>query len=228
MRIPVDASFNTRVGSSLTESSNVRKIDMTDESDIAQLEKQIYELTNRLNELRKHSEGTPIPEYTFTTDTGSATLRDFFGDNDRLLMIHNMGQGCRYCTLWGDGFNGLLPHLESAMSVVMVSKDAPEKQREFANNRGWRFRLASHAGGDYIREQTVMAGADNMPGAVMYERVDDKVLRKHAAVFGPGDLYCSMWNLLGLAGLDASDWTPQFAYWTRPQKLDDGGADLIN
>lgn len=201
---------------------------MTTDSDIQQLEKQIYELTAKLNELRKDSEGIEVSDYAFTTDNGSTALSDLFGSNDKLLMIHNMGQGCRYCTLWGDGFNGLLPHLESAMSVVMVSKDTPEKQREFANNRGWRFRLASHAGGDYIREQTVMADSDNTPGAVLYERDAGKILRKHAVVFGPGDLYCSMWNLLGLAGLDAGSWTPQFAYWARPQKLDDGGADLLN
>ena len=29
------------------------------------------------------------------------------------------------------------------------------------------------------------------------------------AIFGPGDLYCSQWNLLGLAGLTEADWTPQ-------------------
>jgi len=31
---------------------------------------------------------------------------------------------------------------------------------------GWRFKLASHGGGDYISEQTVMEGADNMPGVI--------------------------------------------------------------
>ena len=61
-----------------------------------------------------------------------------------------MGQACRYCTLWADGFNGFVPHLESTMAVALVSKDSPQRQREFANSRGWRFRLASHGGGDYI------------------------------------------------------------------------------
>ena len=46
------------------------------------------------------------------------------------------------------------------MSVVLLSKESPEVQRRFANSRGWRFRLASHSGGDYIREQTVVAGQD--------------------------------------------------------------------
>lgn len=113
------------------------------------------------------------------------------------------------------------------MSVVLVSKDLPDVQRRFANSRGWRFNLASHGGGDYIREQTVMQGADNMPGVVLYERQNDRIMRKNSAVFGPGDLYCPMWNLLGLAGLTESDWTPQYRYWTGTKQMDDGGQNLL-
>lgn len=197
---------------------------MTDE--ITALEAQLYELTGKLNELRKTVQGTEVKNYTFMTLDGETSLLDMFGEHDRLLVIHNMGQACRYCTLWGDGFNGFLPHLESTMSVVLVSKDAPELQRNFANSRGWRFRLASHGGGDYIQEQTVMEPATNMPGAVAYERKGDKIYRLSSGVFGPGDLYCSIWNLLGLAGLGEAEWTPQYKYWTRPEKMEDGGENL--
>jgi hypothetical protein len=71
-----------------------------------------------------------------------------------------------------------------------------------------------------------MAGADNMPGAVVYERRNDVIFRKNSCVFGPGDLYCPMWNLLGMAGIDVSNWTPQFKYWVRPAEMDDGGENL--
>lgn len=198
---------------------------MNDE--ISKTEKQLFELTMKLNELRKTNSGNEVRNYTFTTLDGDVTLLELFGERDRLLVIHNMGQGCRYCTLWADGFNGFLPHLESAMSVVLVSKDTPEVQRTFANSRNWRFRLASHGGGPYIQEQTVMDGDNNTPGAVVYEREGNRITRKNAAVFGPGDLYCSMWNLLGLAGLGVADWTPQYNYWRRPETMDDGGANLI-
>ena len=198
---------------------------MNDE--ISKTEKQLFELTMKLNELRKTNSGNEVRNYTFTTLDGDVTLLNLFGEHDRLLVIHNMGQGCRYCTLWADGFNGFLPHLESAMSVVLVSKDTPEVQRTFANSRNWRFRLASHGGGPYIQEQTVMDGDNNTPGAVVYEREGNRITRKNAAVFGPGDLYCSMWNLLGLAGLGVADWTPQYNYWRRPETMDDGGANLI-
>jgi predicted dithiol-disulfide oxidoreductase (DUF899 family) len=199
---------------------------MSDE--ISRIEKQLFELTAKLNELRRTNSGDDVQNYTFATLDGELTLLDMFGEHDRLLVIHNMGQGCRYCTLWADGFNGFLPHLESAMSVVLVSKDPPEVQRSFANSRNWRFRLASHGGGRYIQEQTVMDGEHNTPGAVVYERDGSRIMRKNASVFGPGDLYCSIWNLLGMAGLSAADWTPQYNYWRRPQKMDDGGANLID
>ncbi len=199
---------------------------MSDE--IIEIEKQLFELTTKLNELRKTNSGDEVRNYTFSTLDGDVTLLDMFGNNDRLLVIHNMGQGCRYCTLWADGFNGFLPHLESVMSVVLVSKDSPNVQRTFANSRDWRFRLASHGGGEYIQEQTVMAGEGNMPGAVVYEREGSCITRKNASVFGPGDLYCSIWNLLGMAGLSDTDWTPQYNYWRRPQKMDDGGENLID
>lgn len=195
---------------------------------IRELEQQLFEMTTELNQLRKATPGTPVPNYEFQTLEGSVSLRELFAGNERLLVIHNMGQGCRYCTLWADGFSPFLPHLESAMSVVLVSKDAPEIQRVFANSRGWRFRLASHGGGEYIKEQTVMAGETNMPGAAVYELSGDTIERKNTCVFGPGDLYCSMWNLLGLAGLGEAEWTPQFNYWSRPAELDDGGQNLID
>ncbi len=199
---------------------------MSDE--ISAIEKQLFELTTKLNELRKSNSGNEVKNYTFSTLDGEVSLLDMFGENDRLLVIHNMGQGCRYCTLWADGFNGFLPHLESAMSVVLVSKDSPQVQRTFANSRNWRFRLASHGGGDYIQDQTVMDGENNVPGAVVYVRDGKRITRKNVAIFGPGDLYCSFWNLLGMAGLNESEWTPQYKYWTRPQKMDDGGANLID
>jgi predicted dithiol-disulfide oxidoreductase (DUF899 family) len=195
---------------------------------ISELELQIGELMSELHALQKASPAAPVPDYTLENLAGETTLLDLFGERDTLLAIHNMGQGCRYCTLWADGFNGLLPHLESALSVALLSKDPPEIQRRFANARGWRFQLASHGGGDYIREQSVMAGDDNYPGAVVYLRDGDTILRKNACVFGPGDIYCAMWTLLGLAGIREEDWTPQYSYWRRPESLDDGGRNVLD
>lgn len=197
------------------------------EPSIEELEQQIAALTEQVNAKRREAPSHEVPDYVLSAISGEVRLSQLFAGHESLLVIHNMGQRCRYCTLWADGINGFLPHLESVMGVALLSKDPPEVQRRFANARGWRFQLASHLGGDYIREQTTMQGEANMPGAVLYERRNDRIFRKNSVVFGPGDMFCSAWNLLALAGLGGDNWTPQFSYWQMPSRLDDGGADVL-
>ena len=88
--------------------------------------------------------------------------------------------------------------------------------------------MASHGGGDYIREQSTDAQSANAPGVACYRRDGDRILRMGASSFGPGDQYCALWPLLSLAGLGPDTWTPQFHYWKRPEKMDDGGANLVD
>ena len=195
-------------------------------SDADKLEAELMEKALTLAALRRAETPVAIDDYEFETLTGKTKLSSLFAGRERLLVIHNMGQGCRFCTLWADGLNGLVPHLEDAMSVVLVSKDPPETQRRLAHDRGWRFRMASHGGGRYMVEQCKMAGYDNCPGAAVYEMKGGNVFRRGRAAFGPGDLYSPIWHLLALGGVGVDDWTPQFHYWRRPQKMDDGGQNL--
>ena len=202
-------------------------------NEIEKLENEIYEANKKLAQLRKENPGSEVKNYTFQTLEGEVTLKDLFAGRDKLFVIHNMGKGCRYCTIWADGINSFLPHLEDKYSVVLVSKNTPEEQRRMANDRGWRFRMASHGGGEYIQEQSVSCDYDapsagNYPGIVCYTKNGDKILKKNASPFGPGDEFCSIWNILSLAGVDEETWTPQFRYWNRPEKMDDGGANLEN
>jgi predicted dithiol-disulfide oxidoreductase (DUF899 family) len=196
-------------------------------NEIQELEHEIMEKVGKLNELRKNATPTPVKNYEFKTLDGKVSLIDLFAGKTRLFAIHNMGQGCRYCTIWADGLNAFLPHLESEFAVVLLSKDPPETQRVFANSRGWRFRMASHGGGGYIREQGVCEGEDNAPGIVCYQRKGDQILKLNASNFGPGDLFCSIWHILSLAGVGEDAWTPQYSYWKRPQKMSDGGLNIL-
>ena len=190
------------------------------------LEHEIMKMSQQLVALRQEENGVEVPHYTFQTLNGDTSLSELIGDRERLLMIHNMGQGCRYCTLWADGINGFIDHLEDAMAVALVSKDPPDVQRRMALGRGWKFRLASHGGGAYMAEQCAMAEHSNYPGAAVYERRGEKIVRRGRTSFGPGDLYAPMWHFLSLAGIPSSDWTPQFHYWQRPRTLDDGGENV--
>jgi len=190
------------------------------------LENKIYLLTKELEKARKDLAPVPVKNYSFKDLEGSVNLLDLFAGRDVLFAIHNMGQGCRYCTTWADGINAFLPHLESQFSVVLFSKDPPELQRTFANSRGWRFRMASHGETDYVKDQNVTPGDQNSPGIVCYVREGEKILKKNFSAFGPGDQFCSLWNILSLAGFNSETFTPQYSYWQRPGKMDDGGQNL--
>jgi predicted dithiol-disulfide oxidoreductase (DUF899 family) len=194
-------------------------------SEIQALEEEIFTLTQKLTKLRRDFAGTEgIPNYEFDTLTGKVDLLSLFAGKDTLFAIHNMGQGCRYCTLWADGLNGFLPHLEDRFSVVLLSKDPPEVQQRFAHSRGWRYRMASHGGGAYITEQ----GETSEPGIVCYQRKGDTIVRRNEAAFGPGDAFCAIWPILSLAGLGDDDWTPHYSYWKKPaaKDMDDGGQNV--
>ncbi len=207
---------------------SLRKGKIVSQKDIQELEQQVAELTAQLKELYINNSPVEVSDYSFETEFGEVKLSDLFGNQDTLFVIHNMGDSCRYCTLWADGLNGFLAHLESAMSVVLVSKDSPAHQRKFANSRGWNFRLASHHGGKYAEDHTQYESYANMPGAAVYQRSNGKIIKKNACLFGPGDLYCSIWNVIALAGIEEENWTPQYRYWTRPEKLEDGGQNVVD
>lgn len=196
------------------------------QNEIQKLENEIFQLTQKLEKARRDSAPMLVKNYSFKDLEGSVNLLDLFAGRDVLFTIHNMGQACRYCTTWADGFNAFLPHLESQFSVVLFSKDTPSVQRRFANSRGWRFRMVSHEGTDYMRDQNVISGESNSPGIVCYIRKGEQILKKNSSVFGPGDQFCSIWNILSLAGFNSETWTPQYSYWQRPAKMDDGGQNL--
>lgn len=195
-------------------------------TEIQKIEQQIYDLGQKLNKLKADNPPEPVKNYTFTDLNGKVTLLDLFAGKDVLFAIHNMGQGCRYCTTWADGINAFLPHLEDKFSVVLLSKDNPALQRQFANSRGWRFRMASHGGGEYMNEQSVTGKGGNNPGVVCYARQGQQIFKKNSAAFGPGDIYCSIWHILALGGFGEDNWTPQYNYWKRPAEMDDGGQNL--
>ena len=190
------------------------------------LELEIMEKAQKLATLRREEGGAEVEDYVFRTVDGETSLSALFAGRERLLVIHNMGQGCRYCTLWADGINGILGHLENAMAVAFVSKDPSELQRRMALDRGWKFRMASHGGGRYMIEQCAMGDYANYPGAAVYEQKGKKIVKRGRTSFGPGDLYSPVWHFLALAGMDHADWTPQFHYWRRPENLDDGGENV--
>lgn len=154
-----------------------------------------------------------MPDYTFKAADGDVTLSKLFGRHAELIMIHNMGASCPYCTLWADGYNGLYGHLADRASFVVSSPDKPTAQKAFANKRGWRFPLVSHAGTSFADDMGYRSKSGGYtPGISVFRQKGGKIVRVLDTPEGPGDDFCALWHLFDLLPGGPGDWRPKFRY----------------
>ncbi len=184
------------------------------DTEIQQLSQQIESLKQQLSEARRRRPVEPVQDFPLRNPDGSpTTLSALFGDRDDLIVVHNMGRGCVYCTLWADGFNSLVPHLENRAAFVVVSPDAPEVQTNFAASRGWTFQMASAAGSDFTSALGYEHEGGYMPGVSAFRRQPDgSIVRTGRDNFGPGDDYSAPWRLFDLLGGGVGEWEPRYRY----------------
>lgn len=187
---------------------------------IDELERQLQEMKRKLAVLRRQRPKQEVRDYRFKDCSGQdVPLSNLFGDRDELILIHNMGQHCSYCTMWADGFNGLLPHLMSRAAFVVVSPDEPQSQSDFAKSRGWNFPIYSARGTDFIEDMGFgERNGELMPGVSTFEKTEDgRIYRTNYTEFGPGDDYCATWHLFDLLTQGVNNWEPKISYWHRLQ-----------
>ena len=103
----------------------------------------------KLPKLKRKLPRKIMEDYTFMGPDGPVRLSALFGGKKDLIVVHNMGAGCSYCTMWADGFNGVYPHLADRAAFVVVSPDAPAAQKKFAESRAWRFPMLSGRKSDF-------------------------------------------------------------------------------
>ena len=107
--------------------------------------KELDRAQKRLAELRRQLPHEPVSDYELQGPDGPVNLSALFGEKEDLILVHNMGSGCSYCTLWADNFNGVADHLQDRAAFVLVSPDSPAEQQEFA--RGARLAFPALLGG---------------------------------------------------------------------------------
>lgn len=168
----------------------------------------------KLLKLRKSRPKELIQDYEFVAHDGSKQkLSELFGDKEELILVHNMGSSCSHCTLWADGFNGLVPHLEDRAAFVVESADASEHQKEFYDSRAWRFHMVSSQGTDFKKDLGFMDRKKGpMPGVSVFTKKNGKIHRVAKDGFGDGDDYCVAWHFFDLLPRGAKGWMPKFSY----------------
>jgi len=184
------------------------------EEEIEGLVRAVFQAKEKLTEARRKLPPEPVTDYALHTSDGAAVrLSDLFGDKNDLIVIHNMGRSCPYCTLWADGFNGVAQHLANRAAFVVVSPDEPEVQAKFATDRGWKFRMASARGTTFIQDMGYLRGDDYWPGISTFRKASDGSITRVAKDYlGPGDDYCSVWHLFDLLPNGADGWEPKYRY----------------
>jgi len=180
---------------------------------IARLETALTAKHEHLAELKRRLPPEEVKDYQLRGPEGFVPLSRLFHGKKDLIVVHNMGRQCRFCTMWADGFNGLLPHLADRAGFAVVSPDAVGVQQKFAASRGWKFPFYSGKGTSFIKDMGFLpTPSEPMPGVSTFRRRGAKIFRVAQAHFGPFDSFCPSWHFFALLFGGAGDWAPKFRY----------------
>jgi predicted dithiol-disulfide oxidoreductase (DUF899 family) len=166
----------------------------------------------------------------------ACSLAGLFTDPAKpLVLVHFMFGGeqaspCPMCTLWADGYDGVVHHLEQHVNFVVVVAGDLAGIRAHARSRGWRnARLVSSQGTSFKRDfgSEDEDGAQS-PAVSVFTLGDsgnsgnsgDEEVRHFytgSALMGGGhfrgmDLLSPVWNFLDLTPAGRGDWFPGLAY----------------
>jgi predicted dithiol-disulfide oxidoreductase (DUF899 family) len=97
------------------------------EKKLRKLNEEITDARKKMVKLLAKQAKMDVTDYSLK-DTGGndVKLSAMFGDKENLILVHNMGKACSYCTLWADGFSGVSYFIEKKSAFALVSPDAPE------------------------------------------------------------------------------------------------------
>jgi predicted dithiol-disulfide oxidoreductase (DUF899 family) len=144
-------------------------------------------------------------EYVFEGPNGKETLVDLFDGRTQLAVYHFMlgpdwEQGCKSCSFWADGFQGIPIHLaHREVRFVVVSRAPLSKIEQFKTRMGWTFTWVSSERSDFnfdfgvsFSEEEERTGqafydyqngpfmSDEMPGASFFYKHDTEVFHTYS------------------------------------------------
>lgn len=188
---------------------------------VARLQKEITEKRAELLEILKKEQRREVEDYQFDTHDGrKIKLSEMFGDKKDLIVIHNMGTRCPYCTMWADGFSGVYKHLADRAAFVLASNDDVPTQIAFKKSREWRFPMVSCKGTNFFPDMGFLHENEPehpfgrfSPGISTFQKLSDgKIIRVASRAFGPGDDFCVTWPILDLLDGGTKGWEAKFSY----------------
>jgi predicted dithiol-disulfide oxidoreductase (DUF899 family) len=166
---------------------------------ISRAQTRIRKLRDEVRALRKNLPAELVTDYTLTGANGKPVkLSKLFGKFDELVLIHNMGPGCPYCTLWADGLDGYSAYFRDRCALVLETDAPMAKLSVFVKKRGWAFPVVSSLGTSLKFDFGVKNEKGNIPAISSFYKKGGKIYRHAAENLGPGDDFCSFWSVMDL------------------------------
>jgi predicted dithiol-disulfide oxidoreductase (DUF899 family) len=139
-------------------------------------EKEFTRLRDELSRQRRELPWEKVDKpYVFDGPGGRESLSDLFDGRHQLIVQHFMfgpdwEAGCKSCSFWADGFNGIVEHLNQRdVTFVAVSRAPLSKLQAFAGRLGWRFKWVSSQDSDFNFDYQVSFSPEDLAkGAVTY------------------------------------------------------------
>ncbi|GAA2598084.1 DUF899 family protein [Streptomyces tubercidicus] len=208
--------------------------------ELRQAEIELMRRRERVAELRRGLPAGPVvDDYVFEEGPAdlhagdeparSVRLSELFSAPGRDLIVYHFMFGkqqkpaCPMCTMWIDGFNGIVDHItQNADFAVVAAAELPEL-RAYARDRQWtNLRLLS-AGASTFKYDLGSEDADgNQDSTVSVFTRDDTGAVRHAYSVHPRmaddiqergiDLLTPVWHLLDLTPNGRGDWYPSLRY----------------
>ena len=208
--------------------------------DLRRAEIELMEHEERIAAQRRRlPPGPEVENYVFEEgpsdlDAGDApvrkvTLADLFSSPDRSLIVYHLMYGkaqtspCPMCTMWIDGFNGIVDHLtQNADFVIVAAADLPAL-RAHARNRGWdRLRLLSAGSNTFKYDLNSEDEEGNQDSTVSVFTSDPDGTVRHFYTVHPWmapdvrergiDRLTPTWNLLDLVPQGRGNWYSALNY----------------
>lgn len=155
-------------------------------------------------------------------------LSQLFKDGKDLLLIDHMmfgtdwDEGCPMCSMWADGFDAIVPHVQDRVNFVLVARVELGKLRDWGGRRGWRnLRLLSSEQNSFNKDYNVEIDASRqLPGLSVFRRqpaggifhvytTEASLEERHHRGM---DLFTPTWNLFDLLPEGRGDWMPKQFY----------------
>ncbi len=188
----------------------------------------------RLVEQRRALPPGPVitKTYRFRDEEGAEVrLPDLFGDKDTLVTYFWMygpqrERPCPMCTNWLGAVNGNAADIKQRVALRILGRSSVERQRAFAQERGWRdLNFAQTVGDDYAKDLGVlMDDGSEYPALVVFTREGEEVRlfwasEMTAEMADPGqdprdapDI-ASLWSVLDLTPQGrGTGWYPKLSY----------------